>query len=367
VNDDEPGHLIVHKVTNPSSDTTTVFSITPTGGVVMGTSTQPITGGGTVDYTVHAGTYDVSETPVAGWSEDVSACQDIVVPLGGTSECTITNTKLGTITIVKDAQPNDLSDFAFSGTLGSFSLDDDSGVVGEDNVLSNSTTTTNLSPGSYTINETQPNSFWTLEDISCVSTGTTDPYTDITETSTGVTVNIGAGSDVTCTFVNEKASPTRTQGFWQTHTTYTSGVFSTNFAGGMNIGSGIHKGLITNIQSVGQSQLFGAYFSNISQKTTGKGAAAKRTAIDQARMQLLQQLVTAKLNCAAFGCTSSVQAMIATADTAYATGTVADILASAGALDAYNNSGDTAVIGNAGSATPKTSQSYANKAFWDTP
>ena len=59
--------------------------------------------------------------------------------------------------------------------------------------------------------------------------------------------------------------------------------------------------------------------------------------------------------------------MITAADINYFSGTASQIIASAGALDAYNNSGDTIIVGNTGKATPKTSQSYANKVFWNLP
>ncbi len=84
-------------------------------------------------------------------------------------------------------------------------------------------------------------------------------------------------------------------------------------------------------------------------------------------MQLLQQLVTAKLNCATFTCSATIAGQIAAADTAYATGTAAQIIAAAGQMDAYNNSGDTLIVGNAGSASPKTSQGFANMVFWNLP
>lgn len=84
-------------------------------------------------------------------------------------------------------------------------------------------------------------------------------------------------------------------------------------------------------------------------------------------MQLLQQLIAAKLNCAAFTCSATIAAQIANADTAYATGTKAQILAAAGEMGAYNTSGDTIVIGSAGSATPQTSKSWADIPFWDLP
>ena len=64
---------------------------------------------------------------------------------------------------------------------------------------------------------------------------------------------------------------------------------------------------------------------------------------------------------------TSVVRSIAAADAAYAGTSASAILASASLLDAYNNSGDTITIGPAGKATPKTSQSLANKGFWDAP
>lgn len=165
---------------------------------------------------------------------------------------------------------------------------------------------------------------------------------------------------------------TRTLGFWQTHTSFTDAVF--NLAGmqkyvGVNIpvAAGTHKGQITDTQSVGASQLLGGFYAPIAKDTTG----AKRTPADQARITLLQQLLAAKLNCAAFGCSLTVQGQIATADADYAAGTKNAIMADVGILDAYNNSQDSGAIPSTlpptGKATPKTSTSYAYTAFWNQP
>jgi hypothetical protein len=157
---------------------------------------------------------------------------------------------------------------------------------------------------------------------------------------------------------------TRTQGYWSTHTTETSAIFADQLNGIMQIGYPpfgdppySHKGYITNIQQSGQSQLFGAFYSSIPNKSD----ATTRTAIDQARMQLLQQLVTAKLNCASFGCPSSTQSLIGTSDWDYTYGTASDMIADSNKLDIYNNSGEKA------DATPGTSREYANIVFWDAP
>ena len=91
-------------------------------------------------------------------------------------------------------------------------------------------------------------------------------------------------------------------------------------------------------------------------------------------MILLKQLITAKLNCAAFGCSSDIQSMIATADNNYSVGNKEAILASANALDLYNNSGDTIIFSpplpKPGSATPDLScgtNGIGNAAAWDDP
>jgi len=355
------GHLIVQKTTLPAGDATS-FSVNATGnGTITGGGAGSITDATDEDYEVTPGVYGVTETVPAGWREVSNTCTNVDVAAGETETCLITNEKLAKLTIVKDAQPNDVSDFAFNGgTLGGFTLDDDAGIVdpptGEAlNEWSNSKVFTNVVATSYTVSETQPNQYWKMKSVSCVDAGG-QPY-GATAGTNSVTVVLTPGVDVTCTFVNEKVSPTRTQGFWQTHTTYTTGRFTALFGAGMVIGSPTAKTILT------PAQLFGAYYSSIPKKSDGK----QRTALDKARMQLLQQLVTAKLNCAAFGCAASVQTMISQADSAYSSTNAATILASASALDAYNNSGDTIVIGNAGKATPKTSQSLASIVFWDIP
>jgi hypothetical protein len=374
-NDDQPGHLIVRKVTDPASDTTTQFSMTISGTYPVQNPVQNVVGGGSIDHTVDAGTYSVTETVPAGWDKTGDTCQGIAVANGETKECTITNTKRGSITIVKDAQPNDSTDFNFTSLLlGGFTLDDDAGVqeILDSAQWSNTKTFANLSANNtYSVTEIEPNIYWTLNNVSCVYTGTTNAYT-FTRNGNTASIALLPGADVTCTFVNVK-NPTRTQGFWQTHTAYTSYVFglpSMQKYVGVNtpVALGTHKGQITNTQSNNQSQLFGAFYSNIAKKTTGKGNAAQRTEIDKARMQLLQQLVAAKLNCAAFGCNTTVSTMISGADAAYAGTNVSSILSYAGQLDVYNNSGDTIILnGTPGKATPKTSQDWANLSFWDAP
>lgn len=153
---------------------------------------------------------------------------------------------------------------------------------------------------------------------------------------------------------------TRTIGFWQTHTNFTTSVYTTY---GITVGNnGTHKGPIDTA-----GKLFGGFYAPIAKKSDG----SKRTPEDQARITLLQQLLAAKLNCAAFGCSPATQANITAADAAYVAGNKATIMSYVSILDSYNNSGDNGAIppslGVTGKATPKNSQSIAATVFWNQP
>jgi hypothetical protein len=190
--------------------------------------------------------------------------------------------------------------------------------------------------------------------------------------SAGCSEAITVGQTKTCTITNVFTIPvTRSQGFWATHTSFTNYVFTHNVIGNsMTIGTTAHNVIITDITTTHNSILFGAFWANVS-KTYAP--VTKRSSTDQARMILLQQLVAAKLNCAAFGCSSAIKdVLILNADKAYATGTKSDMTSLASKLDAYNNIGNNKAIpssfGSApGSATPQTSQTLANMVFWNSP
>ncbi|MCC6856789.1 MAG: hypothetical protein IT189_12115, partial [Microbacteriaceae bacterium] len=110
--------------------------------------------------------------------------------------CTFNNrASQGTITIVKDAVPNDAQDFTFARTFGAnFQLDDDS-----NGTLPNSRSYT-VAPGAYSVTE-QPTAGWDLTGLTCV---------DPTSNSSGNTVsfmvmiNVANGETVMCTFTNTK-------------------------------------------------------------------------------------------------------------------------------------------------------------------
>ncbi len=120
------------------------------------------------------------------------------VEAGETVKCTFTNVKRGTITIIKDANPNSAQNFAYTTTgsgLSNFTLDDDA-----EPTLSNTQTFTNIKPGSYSVTESDVAS-WELTGLTCTGTNGS------TGVKSGATANIDlkAGGSVTCTYVNTKA------------------------------------------------------------------------------------------------------------------------------------------------------------------
>lgn len=159
---------------------------------------------------INPGTYTVTEGAVSGWDLFSISCDDgnstgdvgtrtatIDIAPAEDVTCTFVNRKRGSITIVKDAQPNDAQDFAYSGGLGAFSLDDDGNPL---NDLSNTTTFSNLVPGSYPVTETAA-AGWDLTNLTCDDG---DGGTTTSTTTRTATIDLDPGQDITCTFVNSK-------------------------------------------------------------------------------------------------------------------------------------------------------------------
>ncbi len=108
-------------------------------------------------------------------------------------QCTFINEPSGTITIIKDAEPDSKQKFNFSGDLGEFSLVDN----GDSNT--NSRTFVGLEPDSYYVAEEEIEG-WKLANVECEG-GSYDPA------GNGIYINLGAGENITCTFTNEKQAP----------------------------------------------------------------------------------------------------------------------------------------------------------------
>ncbi len=340
------------------------FNFTATGpSSVSPQSITTVGGTGSVSVLVTAGNYNVTEGALpAGWiSNDPSLIKNVTVPINGTGTVTYSNTKLATIILVKDAKGG-TGTFTFTATVlpSPISITTSGGT--------GSQTFANLIPGDYGTITENAQSGWTLDALAFTSAlGTSTVSVD---QSTGIaTISVlAAGDTVTITYDNTAALTTRTQGFWATHMLLSDAVW---FGG--TVGGHTYPGLSASDQTIGshlisdQGKLMGAFWSNIAQTSTGKGKDAKRTQLDQARMQLLQQLVAAILNNAAFGSSPSGPLMsIAQARTYFATGTLAQVQAAASDMAAFNESGDTGVFTPGIAANGKQAKDAANLTFWDT-
>jgi uncharacterized repeat protein (TIGR01451 family) len=198
------GTIIVEKQTSPDGAAGS-FTFT-------GTAAGSISDGGTITVpNLAPGTYTSTEAdPTPGFDLTSIICNDanstgdlasrtatFHLDPGETVKCTFTNAQRGTITIIKNAVPDDPQDFVFSATgsgLSGFSLDDDANAT-----LSNTKTFTNVVAGSYSVTEAAV-AGWDLSNLACVGVGGS------TGTPSGATANITmtAGGSVTCTFTNSK-------------------------------------------------------------------------------------------------------------------------------------------------------------------
>ena len=133
-------------------------------------------------------------------SSDVftSALKDFIAPAAvNISNC-------GSITIIKDANPNALQDFAYtvSGTgLSAFSLDDDSGVTGATNTFLTTKVFNSLSAGSYSVAETAV-AGWSLGSLTC--DGPPANWAIDGTNANKVNITLAAKQNITCTFVNNQ-------------------------------------------------------------------------------------------------------------------------------------------------------------------
>jgi hypothetical protein len=295
------------------------------------------------------------------------AGSDITVGLGESATCTITNDdQPGTIIVKKLIKPTgSLTSFSFNTTgtgYTSFSL---SGGT------QNSQT---LNAGSYSVMELVPLG-WVLTGIG----GSTDPSTPYNCTVTGsggstgvgdlntqtATISLKNGDTVTCVFENTGQGVTRTQGFWATHTPlaniawFGGTAFGHTFPGVAGV-SGIGDTLICGRPIDTLGKLMGGFWSDISKKSTG----AKRTSLDQARMQLLQQLLAAELNASAFGSVPSSGSFSAWETALCGTNQTA-IKNALKQAASFNTAGDSGVFTPGTSADSKYARSIANIPFWD--
>ena len=352
-----------------------------------GTGSNDLTGTSPVDSGagLKADTWALSETTVYGYTASSWSCvggtqngSNITLGVGEEATCTITNDdQPGTIIVKKIIKPE--------GSQTSFSFDANGTGYNDFSLAANQTNSQNLNAGSYTVKELVPLG-WILTGIG----GSTDPNTPYNCTvagsggSTGVgdlstqtaTISLKNGDTVTCVFENTGQGVTRTQGFWATHPQLAAIAWNGGTAFGhtfpgvtatTGIGDKLLCGRALTIDvalnaPANNSSLMGAFWSDISKKTTG----AKRSALDQARMQLLQQLIAAELNASAFGSVpSGGTGMFAQWESAYCGTNQTAIRNAQQQAASFNSAGDNATFTPGTSADSKFARYIANLVFWN--
>jgi hypothetical protein len=186
------GRIIIQKVTDPASDTTTQFNFTLTGGPSNRNDAFTLTGGGPAFDTgqvIRPGSgYAAAEVGIPpGWDLTNAVCDDgspvgnISVSNNETVTCTFTDTARASLHVVKVAERNGVN-FNFTAGPGlspaSFTLQNG----GKQDY-------TPILPGTYGVAESVPNG-WSLSSATC----------DNGDSPASVT--LGPGDDVTCTFNN---------------------------------------------------------------------------------------------------------------------------------------------------------------------
>ncbi|GBD14609.1 Serine-aspartate repeat-containing protein F [bacterium HR25] len=150
-------------------------------GTVQGTGTTDDSGNlSFVD--LQPGAYSVKETLQDGWRNTTSLCQNVTLSPGGSATVSFGNQELATLTVVKVVEgqaPDD--DWGFSGDLGDFTLPGGGGQR----------TFSDLDAGEYTVSETTKPGYDVSVECDNGATG-----------GSSVTVELGPGEDVTCTFTN---------------------------------------------------------------------------------------------------------------------------------------------------------------------
>ncbi|MEQ8674251.1 MAG: S8/S53 family peptidase [Aggregatilineales bacterium] len=111
--------------------------------------------------------------------------------------CSFDDDEPGSLTIVKETSPANTRRFNFDGgeELGTFRLRNGESETFEE-----------LAEGSYTVAETNTNSNWLLEDVTCtVDDEGYDSTFEFNSDSNSITVDLAEGENVTCTFYNVRS------------------------------------------------------------------------------------------------------------------------------------------------------------------
>ena len=357
-NDDQAPTLIVIKhVINDNGGTKTAadFPIT-----VSGNSPNPGTFNGAespgTTVNINAGSYSVSETEDPGYTATYSSDCSGTIALGETKTCTITNDDKPSYLIINKVARGGNGTFGF--TIAGPTPSTPSITTSGSPNGAGTTGSIQVNAGAYTLSETSLPPNWVLAASTCeMDSSPFGTPTVVNGVNVSWTLNIPLGKTVTCTFDNSlQGTATRTQGFWATHTW----LANTVWAGVLPVDAALCTTPITAVAAPGANQLMGGFWANISQKTSGN--PRRRTDLEQARMQMLQQYLAAVLNVYQFG-TPGVD--LAAARAAYCGTDVNAIRAQTGILGAYNESGDSVAFTPGVAASPQVSRLQAYISWWD--
>lgn len=148
---------------------------------------------------IPTGVYGVMEVLPSGWDLESVVCtggdsqplpdgRTILLDTEETITCTFRNVpQPGSIRIVKETGAANGPLFSFTGDLGTFDL-----PAGGSRLFAN------LMPGIYTVDELVPAN-WNLDQVVCEGG-------DSSRSGSGVRINLAAGADVTCRFINVRVS-----------------------------------------------------------------------------------------------------------------------------------------------------------------
>jgi Prealbumin-like fold domain len=376
-NDDIAPKLHLRKVViNDNGGTKTVADFTLT---ANGTGSNDISGTSPVDSGagLKADTWALSETNVYGYSASAWNCvggnqngANISVGIGGEATCTITNDdQPGTIIIKKITKPANTGSFAFSTTGAGYN-----GFT----IPGGGQNSQTLNASTYTVTESTQLG-WILTGIgqdpadpnnplACGVTGSGGSSGTGDLNAMKATIVLKNGDTVTCVFENTGQGTTRTQGFWATHSPlaniawFGGTAFGHTFPGVASVlGNTTLDPCGRNIDTL--AKLMGGFWADVSKTTTG----AKRSALDQARMQLLQQLLAAELNTSAFGSVpSGGLSVFATWEAAYCGTNQTAIKNAQQAAASFNTQGDNSTFTPGTSADSKNARAIADLVFWNT-
>lgn len=329
---------------------------------------------------VPAGSYNLSKAGgVPGYTASAWSCSEgqadddtVTVAEGRDVTCTISyDDQPGRIVVSNVTDPPDAGTWSFTATgpgYASFTL-----TGGASNSQA-------LDAGIYTVTE-GPGSGWLLTGLG----GSGDPLTPYACTAIGgggsfgradlssraAIVTLRPGDTVTCVFENTRQSPggaTRTEGFWSTHpalaeVVWSGGVYAGTWFGGVDTAPGIADKEVCGRSIDTQRELQGGFWA----RPDRTSARARRTDLDQARMELLAQVLAAELNTAAFGSVPAGGSGVFDQWEQALCGADVNAIRSAEAqAAAFNGAGDSAALTPGVMADPRRAQRLASVPFWDT-